>query len=209
MTSFMAPELNSGRPFDPMPTDIWSCGATLAELCYGNGTVEVLVGIDVESAPTKLRELQAALVAAAPPWQRDSPEDRDSTLDFLAQTLCAEPRARLTAARALEHPLASGSHEQRGSLAMPQHRPRTGSSSDRPGSRSSSSGSRGPKEPTSPWAVAPSGTYGTPPGRGLSFAGDRPPSSNSGGPLIPRPIQRVSSTGSISPFPAQRDRAHY
>jgi len=102
---FMAPELNSNKPFDASPTDIFSAGCTLLELTYGNSTVDPLVDISFENASSKLSQMQEALSVkrdseGGPPLAADS----EDCLDMIACTLCIEAKHRLSATKCLSHP---------------------------------------------------------------------------------------------------------
>lgn len=102
---FMAPELGSGRPFEPMPADIFSLGCTLLELVYGNGTVKPLVDLSRGNAAQKMNELQQLVFQKS--GSRSSvttPLDTGVCLDFVACSLRIDPKLRIPAPKALEHP---------------------------------------------------------------------------------------------------------
>eukprot|EP00615_Pteridomonas_danica_P006821 CAMPEP_0114333714 /NCGR_PEP_ID=MMETSP0101-20121206/3923_1 /TAXON_ID=38822 ORGANISM="Pteridomonas danica, Strain PT" /NCGR_SAMPLE_ID=MMETSP0101 /ASSEMBLY_ACC=CAM_ASM_000211 /LENGTH=426 /DNA_ID=CAMNT_0001464793 /DNA_START=60 /DNA_END=1339 /DNA_ORIENTATION=- len=102
---FMAPELGNGRPFEPMPADIFSVGCTLLELVYGNGTIKPLMDISRGNASQKMNDLQKSV------FQKSnirasvtSTADTEVCLDFVACSLRLDPKLRIPAPRALEHP---------------------------------------------------------------------------------------------------------
>lgn len=102
---FMAPELGSGRPFEPMPADIFSVGCTLLELVYGNGTVRPLVDITRGNAAEKMSELQKSVIEkSASRIAVSTTQDNEECLDFVACSLRLDPKLRIPAPRALDHP---------------------------------------------------------------------------------------------------------
>jgi len=121
---FMAPELNSGQPYEPMPTDCFSVGATLVEMTFGNGCVRKLRDISPDNAAERLEELQQhihavrfrermreAEIADADGAKKESMAplaDTPECLDFIGCSLATDPSLRLTASRALEHPFVTG-----------------------------------------------------------------------------------------------------
>lgn len=100
---FIAPEVNGGRPFEPLPTDCFSLGSTLVELIYGNGTVTALSGICPEDAAQKFTALRERMLAQELEVKLPGAEVPDCA-DLIACLLNADGRLRLSATKALDHP---------------------------------------------------------------------------------------------------------
>lgn len=188
---FMSPELNSGRPFDPMPTDVWSLGATLVELLCGNATVSALLDISPDSAEEKLGALRRIINSKSPPWTLTETGDAESCFDLITQTLVPDARLRLSASRVCEHPFLAGANvgasQSQACFGSGTTRPRSGSggrqgsSHPRQGSAYRSHNSSKTGEPSSPLSPSPWPSNGS----------CRPPSSHAHSrkesPVVPAP----------------------
>ena len=137
---FMAPELNGTRSFNPQPADMWSCGCTLAECTFGINAISPLEDISPATAATTLRGYFHEL------RDKESSDRTQAAVDFIEKTLVDDPKKRLSASKALEHPIArrdggtslSNSPEGR-SMLRRSHSVRSLKSSNSPGSITSPS----------------------------------------------------------------------
>lgn len=121
---FMAPELNGTKPFNPQPADVWSAGCTLAECAFGKNAIGPLEDIGPATAAVTLRRFFSGLRS-----EEGATDRTEAALDFMEKTLCEDPKKRLVAAKAVEHPIArrdggapssGGSPEGRKSLRRAQ-----------------------------------------------------------------------------------------
>lgn len=58
---FIAPEMRSGKPYQPKPCDLFSLGGVLLELAVGRDAVGVLRQIDPTSAGDKIAKAMVAV----------------------------------------------------------------------------------------------------------------------------------------------------